>query len=280
MLRDDTFPSNLALFAHDNFSVERGHGRLTLREEPTEVRQFTSAAICSRHGYLYGKFSAEVRPANVPGLITGLFLHRNSPRQEIDIEFVGKDTRQMLTNVYYNPGGEGARMEYGYRGTPALVDLGFDASEEFHHYGIEWSATSIRWLVDGRLVHKRINWDPTPIPHLPMQFNVNLWHSRSTELAGKLDRGDLPAHVDLRTVEIILGEACHMGLRIDTAYPPRAPPHVPNEARFLQASTSATAAGIEYSLRDPRRGRVRLGRRRTCVSGLRRRDFPQKLVQA
>lgn len=202
-LRDDTFPSNLSLFTKDNFAIG-GDGvvRLTLRQEHTPVREFTSASICSRQSYLYGRFEAELRPANVPGLITGVFLHRNSPRQEIDIEFLGKDTSKILVNVYYNPGSEGARMEYGYRGTPALIDLGFDAYEDFHRYEIEWRATSIRWHVDGRLVYERANWDPTPIPHLSMQLNVNLWHSRSEELAGKLAHIDLPAHAELRAIDV------------------------------------------------------------------------------
>jgi len=176
--------------------------RLTIRKEHTAVREFTSAALCSRRRYLYGRFVAEARAASAPGLITGMFLHRNSPRQEIDIEFIGKDTRKMLVNVFYNPGVDGSRMEYGYRGTPTLIDLGFDASEDFHEYEIEWSEASIRWHVDGRLVYERANWDPTPIPHLPMQFNFNLWHSRSRELAGRLNPRDLPAVAELRTLHV------------------------------------------------------------------------------
>jgi GR25 family glycosyltransferase involved in LPS biosynthesis len=203
ILRDDTFPSNLALFRPGNFALGTDSvARLTLRKERTSVREYTSASLCSRQGYLYGRFVAEVRPAKVSGLITGVFLHRDSPRQEIDIEFLGQDTTKLLVNVYYNPGAQGARMEYGYRGTPALFDLGFDASEDFHRYEIEWNATAVRWRVDGRLAHERDTWDPTPIPHLPMQFNVNLWHSRSEELAGKLSGGDLPAQAELRAIEI------------------------------------------------------------------------------
>lgn len=205
-LREDTFPSNLSIFTKNNFSMDPDRvARLTIRNEQTAVRRFTSAALCSRQGYLYGRFAAEARASSVPGLITGMFLHRNSPRQEIDIEFIGKDTRRMLVNVFYNPGVEGSRMEYGYRGTPALIDLGFDASEDFHEYEIEWSEASIRWLVDGRLVYERADWDPTPVPHLPMQFNFNLWHSRSRELAGKLNPRDLPAVVELRTLRIWSG---------------------------------------------------------------------------
>ena len=203
VLRDDTFPSNLALFRPNNFSIGTDNvAQLTLHEERTSVRQFTSAAIASRRRYLYGRFVAEVRPSNVSGLITGIFLHRNAPRQEIDLEFLGKDKTKLLVNVYYNPGGEGTKLEYGYRGTPTLIDLGFDTTSEFHRYEIEWCSDFIRWRVDGRLVHERVMWEPTPIPHLPMQFNVNLWHSRSRELAGRLAVDDLPAHSLIRCIGI------------------------------------------------------------------------------
>ena len=202
-LRDDTFPSNLALFRPSNFTIGTDKvAQLTLRNERTPVRQFTSASIASRRRYLYGRFEAEVRPSNVPGLITGVFLHRNAPRQEIDLEFLGRDTTKLLVNVYYNPGVEGTKLEYGYRGTPTIIDLGFDAASEFHRYEIEWCSASIRWRVDGRLVYERVLWDPTPIPHLPMQLNVNLWHSRSKELAGKLAEGDLPAQSYIRSIGI------------------------------------------------------------------------------
>ena len=203
VLRDDSFPSNLALFTPSNFSIGTDNvAQLTLREEHTSVRQFTSASIASRRRYLYGRLVAELRPSNVSGLITGMFLHRNAPRQEIDLEFLGKDTTKLLVNVYYKPGGEGTKLEYGYRGTPTLIDLGFDATSEFHRYEIEWCSDFIRWRVDGRLVHERVMWEPTPIPHLPMQFNVNLWHSRSRELAGKLAAGNLPARSLIRCIDI------------------------------------------------------------------------------
>ena len=134
--------------------------------------------------------------------MTGLFLHRNSPRQEIDIEFLGNDTNKLLANVYYNPGTEGSRFDYGYRGSPVLIDLGFDASKKFHVYAIEWTDTSIRWLVDEKVVHERFNWNPTPIPHLPMQFYLNLWPTKSEELAGKLYEAALPAFCEIRSVHV------------------------------------------------------------------------------
>ncbi len=203
LLRDDTFPSNLALFSPSNFaSIGDGAARLTLRRERTSVRDYTSAALSTRDRYHYGRFAADLMPAKVSGLVTGMFLHRNSPRQEIDVEFVGNDATKLLVNLYFNPGDEGTRLEYGYRGTPELIDLGFDAADAFHRYEIDWTPESVRWRVDGELVCEREHWNPTPVPHLPMQFHINLWHTRSAALAGKLRRRDLPAHTDLRRVEL------------------------------------------------------------------------------
>jgi GR25 family glycosyltransferase involved in LPS biosynthesis len=201
-LRDDTFPSNMALFTPANVSQSHTHALLTLRQEQTPVRGLTSGAIASRASYRYGKFTAEIRPPGVMGVVTGMFLHRNGPRQEIDIEFLGKDTTKMLVNVFYNPGVEGTKLEYGFRGTPTLIDLGFDAADDFHTYGIDWQPDAIRWLVDGEVIYERVTWNLTPIPDQPLQFNLNLWHSHSKELAGGLAAAQLPVSAGIRSIEI------------------------------------------------------------------------------
>lgn len=201
-LRDDTFPSNMALFTPANVSQSGTHALLTLREEQTQVRGLTSGAIASRASYRHGRFRAELRPSGVTGVVTGVFLHRNGPRQEIDIEFLGKDTTMMLVNVFYNPGPEGTKLEYGYRGTPTVIDLGFDAADDFHTYEIDWQPGAIRWLVDGEALYERANWNPTPIPDQPLQFNLNLWHSRAKKFAGTLAAAQLPASASIRSLEI------------------------------------------------------------------------------
>ena len=203
LLRDDTFPSNLALFRPANVAIAPGAGAvLTIRPERTAVRGLTSGAIATRDSFLYGRFEAEIQTSGVPGVVTGLFLHRNGPRQEIDFEFVGTRPSQALVNVFFNPGNDGTRLEAGYRGTPAALDLGFDASEAFHRYAIEWSEGAIRWYVNEALVCERVIWDPTPIPDQPLQLNFNLWASRSTEFAGRLDVSRLPGRAWVRALRV------------------------------------------------------------------------------
>lgn len=143
-----------------------------------------------------------MRAAKVSGIVTGFFLHRDSPRLEIDVEIVGSRTDRLLVNVFYNPGGEGANFDYGYQGAPRWIELGFDASESLHRYAIEWGPGQIQWLVDDQLVHERANWNPTPIPHLLMTLHVNTWPSRSRELAGRLVGQRLPATAVVRSITV------------------------------------------------------------------------------
>ena len=104
--------------------------------------------------------------------------------------------------MFYNPGVEGAKFDYGYRGTPTAVPLGFDASKGAHRFTIEWDPFEIRWFVDGELVHRRTAWNPTPIPDLPMTLHANTWPTRSSELAGRLARRSLPASAIVRSIGV------------------------------------------------------------------------------
>ena len=203
LLRSDTFTDNLALFRSTNVETKSGIGAaLFVRSEPLGVRNYSAASICSRDQYLFGKFEATIQASNAPGVVTGFFLHRNSPRQEIDIEIAGNRPDRLMVNVFYNPGGEGANFDYGYRGAPSYIDLGFDASEASHRFTIEWSPCEINWRVDGNLVHRRVIWDPTPIPHLPMKLHVSCWPSRSTQLAGRINKRRLPGTAILGSIAL------------------------------------------------------------------------------
>ncbi len=204
LLRSDTFTGNLAMFRPANVEFKSGIGAiLSVRKECLGVREYSAASLCSRNKYLFGRFEAAIQVSNVPGVITGFFLHRNSPRQEIDVEITGNRPSRLIVNVFYNPGGPGATFDYGYRGAPSYIDLNFDASEAPHRFAIEWSSREIRWLVDGKLVHRRADWDPTPIPHLPLTLHVNSWITRSTELAGRINNNRLPSTTVVESISLV-----------------------------------------------------------------------------
>ena len=199
---DETFPGNLASFARENLRYSGDGAQLVVEATEGGLRPYRSGAFASEASFTYGRFEAEVKVARGSGLVTGFFLYRANPRQEIDIEFAGSAPRRMLVNVYFNPGDDGTAMAYGYRGSPYAIDLDFDATEGFHRYSIDWRSGCVSWMVDGEVVHERVGWDPTPIPHLGMRVHGNLWAPRSGELAGHMDERTLPAVAAFRNVSV------------------------------------------------------------------------------
>jgi len=198
----ETFPGNLASFAREGLVHDERGAHLVISKIATGNRRYRSGAFASGCCFEHGRFEAEIMAAPGSGLITGFFLHRNAPRQEIDIELTGHDPRRMLVNVYFNPGDDGAAIDFGYRGSPCRIDLGFDATLDFHLYAIDWRPGRIAWLVDGRFVHERVGWEPTPLPHLPMRLHANLWAPRSEDLAGRIGEGTLPAAATVRNISV------------------------------------------------------------------------------
>jgi len=199
----ETFPGNLASFAREGLVHDEDGAHLVISESATGNRPYRSGAFASGCSFEHGRFEAEIMAARGSGLITGFFLHRDAPRQEIDIELAGDDPRSMLVNVFFNPGDDGAAIGFGYRGSPCRIDLGFDAALDFHLYAIDWRPGRIAWLVDGRVVHERAGWDPTPLPHLSMRLHANLWAPRSEDLAGRIGEDTLPATATFRNISVL-----------------------------------------------------------------------------
>jgi beta-glucanase (GH16 family) len=204
---DTTFECNQAVFSPQNV-VEHAAGGFGLKMTAVENgnKPYLSGSIATKDAadgqFTYGRFEIVLKPPKISGVITAFFLYRFDPWQEIDVEFLGRDTTKLLINVFYNPGKPGDLYNYGYRGTPVLIDLGFDASEDFHEYALEWEEDEIRWFVDGKLVHVRSQGRPTPIPHLPMRLYINSWPCCSDQLAGPMDAGSLPVSAEVKSVSI------------------------------------------------------------------------------
>ncbi|MFB5761835.1 beta-glucanase [Paenibacillus medicaginis] len=118
--------------------------------------------------YGYGRVEARMKVAKGTGLVTSLFTYSDPTGQglndEIDIEILGKDTTKLETNYYTDGVGEHS----------TVINLGFDASLAFHTYAFEWSPTSIKWYVDGKLVHTE-NGSRGKLPSRPGHIMVNFW---------------------------------------------------------------------------------------------------------
>lgn len=126
---------------------------------------YTGAEYRSKDVFGFGYYKVNMKPIKNDGIVSSFFIYTGPKHgtqwDEIDIEFLGKDTSKVQFNYYTNGVG---KNEFIY-------DLGFDASEDFHTYEIRWLKDSIRWYVDGKEVHKATE----NIPQTPGKIMMNVW---------------------------------------------------------------------------------------------------------
>lgn len=150
----------------ENIKFEDSKMILTLDENKySQFNDYTGAEYRTSEKYHYGMYEIAMKPAKNPGIVSSFFTYTGpsdgTQWDEVDIEFLGKDTTKVQFNYWTN----------GVGGNEFLYDLGFDASEEYHTYGFEWLADSITWYVDGQAVYKATN----NIPKTPSKIMMNFW---------------------------------------------------------------------------------------------------------
>lgn len=131
---------------------------------------FLSAEVRTESYFKYGYFGAYMKPSGVIGTASTFFLYSGNPHDEIDIEFLGRYHNKVQFNYFKN--GVGGH-EYWY-------ELGFDATKEFHHYGIYWGEQEITWYVDYQPVYRLVG---NETPSAECQLICNAW------VGSSLDRG-------------------------------------------------------------------------------------------
>ena len=77
-----------------------------------------------------------------------------------------------------------------------LLDLGFDASEEYHTYGFEWKENSITWYVDGVEKHRATE----NIPSNPGRIMVNAWPGIGVDNWLRPFKGDVPLTAKIKWI--------------------------------------------------------------------------------
>ncbi|WP_413113494.1 family 16 glycosylhydrolase [Thaumasiovibrio sp. DFM-14] len=165
------------------------------------VLEYQSGELRSHHFYGYGCYEIELRPILADGVVTAFFLFAgphdapddgNGKHNEIDIEFLGYDTKVMQINYWTN--------DDRYVNEHAeLIPLPFDASLDFHRYAINWQKDHISWMVDGDVVKTVANrsGDPTPsASDSKLKVMLNLWitDQRVSAWAGKFDKSSTREH--------------------------------------------------------------------------------------
>ncbi|MBE6836682.1 MAG: glycosyl hydrolase family protein [Ruminococcus sp.] len=139
----------------------------------------------------YGFYEVEMKPIKNVGVVSSFFTYTGpsdgNPWDEIDIEFLGKNTNIVQFNYFTNGVGNHERIH----------QLGFDASEEFHKYGFLWEEGKITWFVDGVAVHTA----DKDIPVTPSKIMMNVWPGKNViAWLGKYD-GTTPITAEYKGIK-------------------------------------------------------------------------------
>ncbi len=199
-----TFDNNAARFLPGNITYGDGKMALTLKGEYTDEgdpRLYTGGELRTDNTkgfYTFGRYVVRMKAARGSGVVSSFFTYRYNPWQEIDIEFLGKNTTEIHLNIFYNGGPAGSGNNNGdlNHQQPVVLPLGFDAAADFHEYMIEWEQGTLKWYADGKLLHSAPN--PSTVPFLPQQTMMNLWAVRggSVGWAGPIDNSALPTRAE------------------------------------------------------------------------------------
>ena len=150
----------------DNCKFSDGKMTLTIDKDIIgSTTPYSAAEFRSKEFYGYGLYEVVMKPIKNDGVVSSFFTYTgpsdNNPWDEIDIEFLGKDTTKVQFNYFTNSKGNHEHIH----------DLGFDASEDFHTYGFDWQADSITWYVDGEAVYTATE----SLPSTPSKIMMNVW---------------------------------------------------------------------------------------------------------
>lgn len=168
-------------FREDNIQTGIDGMTLAITEEAERPeRPWDSGEIGTRKKYGYGRYEVVMSPAKGQGLISSFFTftgpYFDDPHDEIDIEFLGRNTRQVELNMFAGGRSQGAKV----------VDLPFDAADALHLYAIEWFPDEIIWYVDNVVIH-RVTSEEHTLPSHPGKIMMNLWTGKMNSWHGRAD---------------------------------------------------------------------------------------------
>jgi len=150
-----------------NVTFDDGKMQLIINNDitPTVGIPYAGGEFRSREFYGYGRYEVSMKPIKNDGVVSSFFTYTgpsdNNPWDEIDIEFLGKDTTIVQFNYFTDSRGN---HEY-------IHELGFDAAEDFHTYAFEWHEDKIVWYVDGEEVYTATE----NIPVTESKIMMNAW---------------------------------------------------------------------------------------------------------
>jgi len=158
---------------NDSVTFEDGMMQLIIDYDAEQSQvPYAGGELQSKAKYGYGRYETSMRAIKNDGCVSSFFTYTGpsfgDPWDEIDFEVLGKDTTKVQLNYFRN----------GVGGHEKMIDLGFDASEDFHTYAFEWHADKIIWFVDGAEIYRIEGGD---LPVTKAKIMMNAWCGKGVD---------------------------------------------------------------------------------------------------
>ncbi|WP_437304529.1 glycoside hydrolase family 16 protein [Sorangium sp. So ce388] len=195
-LMTHSWTENLALFSQSAATIESGQLVIRLTPAPAgttdssgAAKTFLGAEVRSVETLTYGRVRARVKLARGSAVVSSLVtIYTPWPADnwnELDIECLGAKPNDVQFNAMVYTGAPvrpPVTQSVSPTQHPQKVDLGFDPSEDFHTYQIEWTPSGARFSVDDALRHE---WtERIDLMVLPQNVLMTIWASSSAAWAG------------------------------------------------------------------------------------------------
>ncbi len=212
-LMTHSWPGNLALFSSEAVKVEDGEMTISLIEAPEGtmsdggLKPYLGAEVRSRDTITYGRVRARAKFAKGSAVVSSLVtIYTPWPADnwnELDIECLGQAPDEVQYNAMVYTGPEltpPVTNSVSPTQDPIKKPLGFDSSEEFHEYTIEWTPAGATFSVDGAVQH---TWTKNiDLMTLPQNVLLTIWASDSPSWAGAVGADTVGAHAVYDWIEV------------------------------------------------------------------------------
>lgn len=192
LIRENSKHNELQYYVPDEVFVENGLLRIRSRVRKYGSKEYTSGRLDTKGKFapIYGRFEIRAKLPNGKGLWPAHWLYpqdrdwqmekmmedavaegkeRLIPEErpwytEIDImEFLGHEPNILYGTLHY------CSFDGTRRSSSGKWNDKVDYTKDFHIYALEWEPDSIRWYIDGHLIHSTTDG----IPHKPHYLILN-----------------------------------------------------------------------------------------------------------
>ena len=190
------------MWSKDEIAVKDGVLSVGFSRNANKLRPYTCGEIQTQGVFGYGTYEVRLRTPAGSGLNANFFtfigpVHKQ-PHDEIDFEFLLKDTGRVQLNSYVSAKG----------GNEYFAPLPNPSDAKYTDYAIIWEAGRLRWFIDAVQVHELT--DPAKIPSHDSKIYISLWGTDTlTDWMGPFRDPGSPIAMEVDRVAFTApGQAC------------------------------------------------------------------------